>query len=257
MRVGIIQGRLSPPSEGFQECPKEWKREFDLLNNLNLNHIEWIVTKDSFETNPIFSEDVARFPISSICADNLVDQRIFNKKYLDQNLRPICDAAVKNNIDSVTIPLLEDSRVVDNDLHKKFCKMIKEYSIEYKQVNFLFEAELEASKLIDILSISDNFFVTYDTGNMTSCGFNHTQYLSSVFSRIKNVHLKDRTLEAQTVSPSMGDTNFKEIFNFLKENRYNGLYTLQTAREKTGDELKTILKHKNYFQELYNEQQYI
>ena len=71
------------------------------------------------------------------------------------------------------------------------------------------------------------------------------------------MHLKDRTLEAQTVSPSMGDTNFKEIFNFLKENRYNGLYTLQTAREKTGDELKTILKHKNYFQELYNEQPYI
>ena len=254
MKVGIIQGRLSAPVEGFQECPKEWEREFNLLDELNLNHIEWIVTKESFKTNPIFSVDVSKYPISSICADNLVDERIFNEKYLDKNLRPLCEIAIKNNIDNVTIPLLEDSSVVDIKLHKKFCKMIKEYSTEYKEINFLFEAELQASRLIDILSISDNFFVTYDTGNITSCGFDHTEYLSSVFSRIKNVHLKDRTFQAQTVSPSMGDTNFKEIFNFLKEKRYNGLYTLQTAREKFGSEIETIKKHKKILEKIYDNQ---
>ena len=44
MKIGIIQGRLSEPNEGFQECPINWKREFDLLPKLDLNHIEWIVT---------------------------------------------------------------------------------------------------------------------------------------------------------------------------------------------------------------------
>ena len=51
MKVGIIQGRLSTPTEGFQECPKNWKREFDLLDELSLSHIDWIVTKNSFNNN--------------------------------------------------------------------------------------------------------------------------------------------------------------------------------------------------------------
>jgi len=29
MKLGIIQGRLSPPVEGFQETPANWKKEFD------------------------------------------------------------------------------------------------------------------------------------------------------------------------------------------------------------------------------------
>ena len=50
MKLGIIQGRLSKPINGhIQEFPKEtWENEFKLLNNLGLNHIEWIVTKKSF-----------------------------------------------------------------------------------------------------------------------------------------------------------------------------------------------------------------
>ena len=57
MKIGIIQGRLSPPVEGFQECPANWKREFELLSILRLNHIEWIVTSDSLKTNPIFFKE--------------------------------------------------------------------------------------------------------------------------------------------------------------------------------------------------------
>ena len=38
MKIGIIQGRLSSPDEGFQECPVDWKREFKLLGALDLNH---------------------------------------------------------------------------------------------------------------------------------------------------------------------------------------------------------------------------
>ena len=251
MKVGIIQGRLSPPTEGFQECPKDWKREFDLLTKIGLNHVEWIVTKNSLKTNPVFTEDVSSYPISSICADNLVDERVFDKQYLNENLRLICNAALKNNIKNITIPLLENSSVVNDKLHKKFCKLIKEYSIEYKEINFLFEAELKVSKLIDILSISDNFFVTYDTGNITSCGFDHEEYLSLIWPRIKNVHLKDRTFTACTLPPAKGDTNFKQIFNFLKEKGYNELYTLQTAREEFGNEVETIKEHKQILEKIY------
>ena len=62
MKIGIIQGRLSPPNEGFQECPEDWKREFNLLGALDLNHIEWIVTKETYDFNPIHTENLKKYP---------------------------------------------------------------------------------------------------------------------------------------------------------------------------------------------------
>ena len=254
MKIGIIQGRLSPPTEGFQECPSDWQREFNLLSQLNLNHIEWIVTKKSFNTNPVMIADVSKYPISSICADNLVDERITSKKYLYRNLIPICDAAVNNSIANVTIPLLEDSSMINDETRQVFCSLISEIIDRYQALNFLFEAELKADQLKEILDLSDRCYVTYDTGNITSCGFNHLEYLEQVFDRIKNVHLKDRTFDAQTVQPLTGDTDFEQIFHFLKKNGYNGLYTLQTARGKFGDEVRTIKEHKKIMETLYNEE---
>ena len=83
-----------------------------------LNHIEWVITKKSFETNPLFSKDFDKgnLPISSICADNLVDKRIFMRPFLEKNLTPICDAAITHDIKFVTIPLLE--RYIDLIFHK-------------------------------------------------------------------------------------------------------------------------------------------
>ena len=34
---------------------------------------------------------------------------------------------------------------------------------------------------------------------------------------------------------------------------YEGVFTLQTARGPTGQEINTITKHKSIFEELYNE----
>ena len=254
MKIGIIQGRLSRPIEGFQECPVNWQQEFSLLPELNLNHIEWIVTKKSFGTNPIFTDDVSRYSISSICADNLVDERIIDKEYLHNNLIPLCDAAIRNNIDSITIPLLEDSSLSNNKKRETFCSLLTEIIDQYQGLNFLFEAELGYLQLEELLALSDRCYVTYDTGNITSCGFNHTEYLERVFDRIKNVHLKDRTYDAKTVYPLTGDTDFKQIFHFLKKSGYNGLYTLQTARGACGEETKTIKEHKRIMENLYNEE---
>ena len=53
MNLGIMQGRLSPPDEGFQECPSGWRREFNLLFTLGLGHVEWVVTKKSLDSNPV------------------------------------------------------------------------------------------------------------------------------------------------------------------------------------------------------------
>ena len=253
MKTGIIQGRLSRPDEGFQDCPKNWKREFDLLGPLGLNHIEWIVTKESFGDNPVFTEDVSGYPVHSICADNMVDKRFVERNYFINNMTPICHAATRNNVKNVTIPLLEDSDVSDDDIRQQFCVLVKELSNKFDSINFSIEAELDPDKLEEILSLGENFTVTYDTGNITSEGIDHKNYIEKTFHKINNVHLKDRTFDARTVEPTQGDTDFKQIFKNLKTINYDGPYILQTARSVDGHEKDTILRHKKIFEDLYAE----
>jgi len=243
MKVGIIQGRLSPPLEGFQECPTNWKREFSHFSDLRLEHIEWIITKKSFLTNPFFNHDLTQYPIYSVCADNLVDERIDDIEFVEENLDPICRRAIKNNIKFVTIPLLEESSVVNDSKRRGFKEILKIFTKRYPKLNFSLEAELEITKLLELLSVSDTVYVTYDTGNITSCGLEHEEYINILSDRISNVHLKDRTFQGKTVAPSEGDTNFKLIFEQLKKVNYSNVFTLQTARGSDGHEIETITRH--------------
>ena len=253
MKIGIIQGRLSPPNEGFQECPVDWKREFNLLGALDLNHIEWIVTKETYDFNPIHTENLKKYPISSVCVDFMVDENFSDTKYLENYFKPICDLVRKNKIQCLTIPLLEKSSVVDDDIRDEFTKVIYSYFNEYTDIKFLIEAELGIDELKSLL-ISDNLGITYDTGNITSFGLDHELYIDSFRTDINQVHIKDRVRDTlETVIPGEGDTDFSLIFNKLKSINYDGLYTLQTARENDGDEVETIQKHKQIIEGFYNE----
>ena len=254
MKLGIIQGRLSEPAEGYQDCPANWTREFDLLRELTLNHIEWIVTKENYHSNPIHNSDLKNLPISSVCADFMVDDDFNEIEYLEDYLKPICDLVRKNNIYYLTIPLLEKSSVVDDNTRDEFIAVIYPYLNDYTDINFLIESELGVDELKDILSISDDLGITYDTGNITSFGLNHDLYIDSFRRNIKQVHIKDRvTNPLETVVPGKGDTDFSLIFDKLKSINYDGPYTLQTARENDGDEVETIKKHKQIIEGFYNE----
>lgn len=254
MKIGIIQGRLSSPDEGFQECPVDWKREFKLLGALDLNHIEWIVTKETYDFNPIHTENLKKYPISSVCVDFMVDENFLDVKYLDNYLKPICEMVIHNNIKCLTIPLLEKSSVVDDNTRDEFIKVIHPYLNDYTDIQFLIESELGVDELKDILSISDDLGITYDTGNITSFGLDHELYIDSFKDDITQVHIKDRVRNPlETVIPGEGDTDFSLIFDKLKSINYDGIYTLQTAREKDGDEVETIKKHKEIIERFYNE----
>ena len=254
MKIGIIQGRLSPPDDGFQDCPVDWKREFNLLGDLDLNHIEWIVTRESFDFNPIHTVNLKKYPISSVCADFMVDENFLDVKYLDDYFKPICDLVRKNKIQCLTIPLLEKSSVVDYDVRDEFANVIYPYLCDYSDIKFLIEAELGIDELKGLLLISENLGITYDTGNITSFWLDHESYFESFKDNIHQVHIKDRVISPlATVVPGEGDTDFSLIFDRLKFINYDGVYTLQTARENNGDEVQTIKKHKQIIERFYDE----
>ena len=151
-----------------------------------------------------------------------------------------------------TIPLLEDSSMENDSRRKQFIKHMLTLSEIFSDCIFSFEAELGIESLEEIVSSHKNFAVTYDTGNITSYGLDHPTYIDHFRNKINNVHLKDRTYDAVTVSPLTGDTDFRTIFDCLKNIEYGGSFIIQTAREDDGQEVDTIRNHMQIFKDLYD-----
>ena len=88
-RVGIMQGRLSPPVGGsIQSFPRAtWQKEFSLARDCAFSHIEWVFDTDSCKDNPILTdqglETIASLQrstgvkILSVCGDYFRDFPIF------------------------------------------------------------------------------------------------------------------------------------------------------------------------------------
>ena len=263
MRLGVIQGRLSPPIEGFQECPKNWKREFVIAKEIGLTHIEWVITKNRFEENPLLREDLTQYPISSICADFIIDQEFFSSSVILKRLNRVCKAAEKSGVNHVTLPLLEGSDVSEKQARKQAIALIRELVKTFPTIEFLIEAELGFDSTADVLTDIPEVGIVYDTGNMTTVGVDHEQYIQSYGSRIRHIHLKDRMVNSQgdpiTVFPGLGNTPFRLIFQQLAATHASRgeqklIFSLQTARGDSGKEKSRIRSDKEFFERIYHEE---
>ena len=256
MKLGIIQGRLLEPVGGnIQEFSFDrWEDEFELINKLNLNHIEWIITDNSFNNN-VLSINISKYhtKVSSICCDQLIHSTITNIEFLKKQILPVCEWAINNQIKIINIPLLEASELNENNKHI----LISNFQIIsdlFPDLEFHFEIESSIDLCLELVSTRNNFFLIYDTGNITSKLLDHVEWIIKGHKYIKNVHLKDRTISPiKTVEPFTGDTDFKTIFETLRSINYNNFFTIQTCRGETGREIDTIKNHIKKFVNLYNE----
>src|SRR5690348_2897727 len=81
LRIGVIQGRLSPrPAGKLQEFPwQSYAAEFSKAARLGLHSIEWIFEAPRFEQNPIWTDEgreeirelvaCTGVCVQSVCAD--------------------------------------------------------------------------------------------------------------------------------------------------------------------------------------------
>ncbi len=240
MKLGIVQGRLlEPVDDKIQEFPYDnWEKELKMLNKLGLIGVEWIITNKHFEDNPIFKNSFKFFDlITSVCLDNLITKKIHDKQYLVKILEKLCTL---DGVRSINIPILEASSMKDPNNRKEFIKILKEFGDRFPEIDFLYEAELGLEQYLEIIHSRNNFFATYDTGNLTSFGANHTEYINALNNKIRCVHIKDRNIEGETKELFQGDTDFDEIFHSLKNINYDGLFTLQLQRGLHGNEINTV-----------------
>ena len=118
MKLGLMQGRLLPPVRGqMREFPENWEDELVLVERLGLVGVEWLLTLYKFHDNPILEKNTFnKFPVMSVCMDNLVDDQIHDPLILKNIIQLCYDAGVRR----FTIPLLEQSSMINGEKRNHF-----------------------------------------------------------------------------------------------------------------------------------------
>ena len=266
IKLGIIQGRLTPPDNNNVDefyVGEHWRDEFEKIKKLenitlfdesykanNINFIEWVITKHSFKNNPLFKNSLKKYPILAVSAYNMIDKLFYKQEFMEANLVPILNAARKNNIKCVNIPLKELSNIQNETIRNEFIKNIKVYGKQYKDIIFSFEFECWPEEILEVLKGSRNFKLTYDVATINSFKGkkSHKHFLSILHKHIYNVHLRDKPTRGKLADIGEGDVDFHEIIaNLILIYKYNGHFTLQTNRGEPKKEVITMANHVKYF----------
>lgn len=239
-------GRLTPlrDDSAGQEFPNDWKKEMSCLYKIGANCTEWIIVSEDYHL--LKNTDLSKYPISSI---NVHWSTIKDLEIKD--ISGICKAAKQQGIFNITIPLMDSSSIIALKDRERIIKKYLKVSKEHPEIFFSFETELTASEMLPILNLSPNFYITYDTGNVTSYGYNHREEIETYNSKINNIHLKDRLFGGPSVKPFSGNTDFECIFYTLKKINYTGSYILETFRGPKHKEISTVSNYIKQFRELY------
>ncbi len=265
-KLGVMQGRsVNQERLKIQSFPwKNWKNEFEILNENKFNLLEWTVDDENFFKNPIntvtgrktIKKLKKKFKIktNSLTADFFMQKPFFkekNNKKLNlcfKKLKTILINANKINIKLIVIPLVDNSSLPSSKMSyfiKKICEFVK--ILRSNKQMILFESDFDPKNLLKFLKKFDSRFfgINYDTGNSASLGYMLNEEIP-YFKYVKNVHLKDRSYNASTIRLGKGDFNFKRFFNYILKSKYKGNFIFQTARSKSNKHLEEILINKSF-----------
>lgn len=248
LRVGVIQGRLSPrPAGKLQEFPwQTYAEEFPKAAKLGLHSIEWIFEAPRFEQNPLWTEDgreeirelIARsgVRVQSVCADYFMARRLAGEgsAALTQNRDVLAELIVHTHAigaDRILIPLLETSAVDTPDLKREVAISLKS-AVPFAErygVTLGLEMEIEGAEYAKVVQSVGSRHVRayYDTGNSTAAGFDIGQDIEPLLPLLHAVHIKDRVKGGGSKPLGTGDTNFQAFFPKLLRAGFRGDFVLQ------------------------------
>jgi L-ribulose-5-phosphate 3-epimerase len=250
-KLGFMQGRLSAPIEGKIQAfpPDTWRDEFAIGNELGFACMEWIFEVSNIDRNPLYTdigvEEIKKvkqkfgISINSVVADYFMERLLFGeKKTIRDNvdmLKVLITQCHKCGIPIIEIPLVDASALRSATEKKEFVQNMKEplRLAEKLDVKISLETSLPPREFKNLILMFRPFkiCVNYDMGNSASLGFNPTEELSLLGSYIINVHIKDRLKGGGTVPLGKGATDFKAVFDGLKQSNYSGDFILQAARQ--------------------------
>jgi len=266
-KIGIMQGRLSTPiNSRIQAFPiNHWKEEFQKASKIGFTSIEWIF--DTLSPNPIIDKMEIRkidkissefnVSINSICADFFMENKLFNvsEEEISSNLdtlKILIENCSELEINILEIPLVDSSSIKNELFEKEFTTNLKKILpiAEKNNVVLTLETDLPPARFHSLLLDLKNPYVAanYDIGNSTSLGYDLALEFEIMGKWIKNIHIKDRIINGNTVPLGNGNANFELFFYLLSKIKYSNDLIIQGAREDLNNsKISTELTCKKYF----------
>jgi L-ribulose-5-phosphate 3-epimerase len=269
--IGIMQGRLLPPTDGRIQCfpCDSWEFEFALAEKARLDCIEWIYDLYGENFNPISMDagidkikslskkhDVK---ILSVCADYFMDKplvRATSGELEDRtaSLEWLMQRCQLIGIQRIVLPFVDASRIDSDAELDGVCAVLNRILrvAEKTNVEIHLETSLDPDRFAKLLLRLPHpmLKVNYDSGNSAALGYNPHDEFNTYGTRVGSVHIKDRVRGAATVPLGTGDTDFQTLSDELKRMNYKGDFILQVARGAAGEEviwaehnLKFVHKH--------------
>lgn len=262
-RLGFMQGRLTN-KEGFypQQFPiGQWGKEFEIAAQIGFECMEWMFNFEQWEENPIINKrgiekiceliESTGIEVSGICANYFMNRNLFDHSSVEENidiLLRLVEGAELLGCSNLTIPLFEASEM---QFDSEIVKNILEH-ISTTKINILFESNCEMEILYKWLKKNayKNVGVCYDIGNATGLGRNTVAEVSHYADIVKNVHIKDKTMQGHTVMLGQGDAKIRETIEMLKEKEYKGCYILESyyGVDAINDTKKNYYYVKDFFE---------
>jgi sugar phosphate isomerase/epimerase len=260
MKFGITQGRLTNEKKGvLQKFPRRWNQEFTVLHHTNLDYIELFLENKINKKNPIWSKEGQKKLLKNLNKTNInhhivCDNFIIDKSLDDFNLIKYYKKLFKN-IKLIKCELLIVPLTNKNFLKKNLSKLLKFLIFldeESKKHDLKISLEInqhfrDFKKILLITKIKD-IKITFDTGNFFLKNKNVLNNLKSYYPFINHIHLKDRNKFGENVIFGKGEINFKSLFKFLKNKKYDKFLTFETNRGEIA--LQTASKNLKFVRNL-------
>lgn len=264
-RIGIMQGRLSPPvGSAIQAFPAEhWADEFPAAEAAGLCCIEWIYDVGGDDVNPVCTEEGAarlaglqarhHVAVESLCADYFMPQPLLKGSEKEREERRarllwLLRRAARLGISRVVLPFVDASKIEDEAEGRELAGLLAGVILEGGPG--LPEIHLESSlppaqfaTLMDQIG-QPRVRINYDSGNSSSLGYDCDEEFAAYGPLIGSVHIKDRVLGGGTVPLGEGDTDFPKLLKNLEAIAYNGPVILQVARSEPGREVEWAIHNR-------------
>ncbi len=250
-KIGIMQGRLSPPVGGrIQAFPgNTWEQEFKEAATIGFDEIEFIFEAPDCKSNPLFTReglhkikrisDETGIQVNYVCADYFMERPFFRVSESDRDqstetLKYLIKQCVKIEIKGIEIPLVDDSKIEAEEEVELLTECLRECLpvAETCNIKLVLETSLNPDDFKALLQRINHPLIgaNYDTGNSASLGSDPEEEVLKLGKWIDNVHIKDRLLGGNTVPLGEGNTDFDLVFKTLGKISYKGSFILQAAR---------------------------
>lgn len=271
-KIGMMQGRLSPPKDDrIQFFPEdEWIAEFSAAAQIGFDCIEWLYDLHDANANPIASDSgietarsistLTNVQIRSLCAHCFIesplvgadDEKLFELLGL---LDWLFKRAKKLGVSRVVLPLEHASLLNSPQEEERQVTFMKQSLAVAEKIGIEIDIEttLPPTSLASFLNrVSHPLLkVNYDTGNSAGMGYSIEDEFQAYGHRIGSIHIKDKNLKGPTVAIGTGIVEFHKLSKLLCQIKFDGDIILEAARGVPGDELSWAKRNLNFlFQHL-------